>query len=500
MQRLRIEGSTSNVVEITNDNAVKIKPSSVNSSNIATRANGGLRFTSENDPGRWTKKYFLNPPEVSVDYRLRCGLDTLAFFDNFNMTAQNTGVWKTVFSTMTLTAGGGFLLFNTGLDAVAQHGVSYSTWRTFPVYPSASLIGEGTFEINSVPQGNQVFEFGFFLPTAAAITPPVDGVYFRITSDGLCGCVNYNGNELTTGDVIQYDPVSNLVMGAHTLYFEIDTRQTQFWLDDELVGTIVTPSGTGAPFMTSSLPMTMQQRNTGTVLSTPLLQVKCSGVGVYFSDLHAGKPWFHQLAGASLNASQLGNGTSTPAIGTCSNALYTNSLGAGAGVVLSNTSNASFIGLGGQFGALPTLAVPSDGILCSYLNPVGSVNIAPRSLYITGVRIQGAVTTTLTGGPVIYAYALCYGNTSANGTLGTAESGSFVTGTVKAPRRLPLGFETYGAAAIAGVLGGPGITVDFITPIVVNPGEYIGISAKNLGTVTTLGVINVLVTLTGYFD
>ena len=497
MQNLRVQGTT-NVLNVNIDNGMQIRPSSVNSSNAATKATGGLRFYTENDFGKWTGTYFLNQPEVTVDYRMRCGIDTMLFFDNFNMTAQNTGVWKLVSSTMTLSAGGGFLLFNTNLDTTAAHGVSYSTWRTFTLYPSAALIGEGTFELNSVPQGNQVFEFGFFPPTAAAITPPVDGVYFRITADGLAGVINYNGIELTTGDVVKYAPVSNLVMGVHTLYFEIDTRQVQFWLDDELVGQIFTPVGTGAPFMNGSVPLTMQQRNTGTVLSTPLLQVKCSNVAAYLGDFNAIKPWSHQIVGSSLNASQLGNGTSSPAIGTCMTSLYTNSLAAGAGVLMTNTTAALGVGLGGQFGALPTFAVPNDGVLSSYQNPAGSVNIAPRTLYITGVRIQGAVTTTLTGGPVLYAYALCYGHTSVS--LAQAETGSFVTGTTKAPRRIPLGFETYASGAVAGILGGPGISINFTTPIVVNPGEFVAVSAKNLGVVTTLGVINVLVTLIGYFE
>ena len=498
MQSVRIEGSTGNDAEVTYFNALQIKPSSFDSNNNPTLATGGFRFFSENDFGYWTGVYFLKPPETTVDYRLRTSFDTLVFYDNFNMTAQNTGVWKTIFTTMTLTAAGGFLLFNTGLTAAASSGVSYTTWRTFPIFPKNSLIAEGTFELNAVPQGNQIFEFGFFLPPAGATAPPADGVYFRFTADGLTGCMNYNGNELTIGDVIKYAPVSNLVMGAHTLYFEIDTRQVQFWVDDDLIGNITIPNGVGAPFLTTSLPMTMQQRNTGTVLSTPLLQVKCAECAVYFGDVHASKPWPHQMAGLSLNAAQLGNGTSTPTIATCSNALYTNSLAAGAGVAMTNNTAALTAGLGGQFGALPTLVVPTDGLLSSFQNPVGSVNIAPRTLYITGVRIQGAITTTLVGGPVLYAYALCYGHTNVN--LGVAETGSFVTATTKAPRRIPLGFETYGAAAVAGVLGGPGINVDFAVPIVVNPGEFVAVSAKNLGVVTTAGVINVLVTLTGYFE
>ena len=499
MQNFRIQGSTTNVAEVNVDAGLQIKPSTVNASNTPTSATGGLRFYTQNDYGLWTGDYLLNQPETSGNHRFRCGLDTLLFYDNFNMTAQNTGIWKTVFTTMTLTVTGGFLLFNTGLTGAVTTGVGYSTWRYFSQYPSTSLLVEGTFEFTSVPQANQLFEFGLFLPPAGATTGPVDGVYFRLTSNGLCGVVNYNGTERSTGDIIKYDHLGNLIERNHTLYMEIDNRQVQFWMDDKLLGVIsIPPLGYGAAYMTPALPLTMQQRNIAVVMGTPLLQVKCTNVAVYLGDFHTSKPWPHQMSGLGLHSSQLGNGTSTPTITTCMTALYTNSLAAGTGVAMTNTTAALGVGLGGQFGALPTLAVPNDGVLSSYAVPAGTVNTAPRTLYVTGVRVQGAVTTTLTGGPVIYAYALCYGHTTVS--LAQVETGSFATATTKAPRRIPLGFETYASGAIAGVVGGPGIAIDFQVPIVVNPGEFIAVSAKNLGVVTTLGVINALVTINGYFE
>ena len=117
----------------------------------------------------------------------------------------------------------------------------------------------------------------------------------------------------------------------------------------------------------------------------------------------------------------------------------------------------------------------------------------------TGVKIHGAVTTALTGGPVTYAYSLAFGHTAVS--LATAESGSFVTGTAKAPRRIPLGYETYAATAAVGVLGSPaGIDADFSSaPFPIHPGEILATVAKNQGVVTTLGVITLLVEIRGYF-
>jgi hypothetical protein len=161
---------------------------------------------------------------------------------------------------------------------------------------------------------------------------------------------------------------------------------------------------------------------------------------------------------------------------------------------MTNTTAALGTGLGGQFSALPTLAANTDGIVCSYQNPAGGINQTPRRLLITRVRIQGAVSTVLAGGPVVYGYSLAYGHT--NVSMATTESASFATGTAKAPRRIPLGWEAYAANAAVGVIG-QSVDIDLQAPVVVNPGEFIAITAKNIGTVTTTGVITFLVSIGG---
>ena len=95
--------------------------------------------------------------------------------------------------------------------------------------------------------------------------------------------------------------------------------------------------------------------------------------------------------------------------------------------------------------------------------------------------------------PVVYAYSLAYGHN--NVSLATT-----TTATSKAPVRVPLDIETYAAAAAVGTVG-QGVTVNFDNgPIVVYPGEFIQTVAKNLGSVTTTGVITFLVEFTGYWE
>jgi hypothetical protein len=169
-----------------------------------------------------------------------------------------------------------------------------------------------------------------------------------------------------------------------------------------------------------------------------------------------------------------------------STAAYTNSLAPTAGTAMTNTAPGPGTGLGGQFSALPTLGAGTDGILCSYQNPVPSAAIVGRTLVIKGVRIDSVVTTVLAGGPVIYLYSLCYGHT--NVSLATTEGAN-----AKAPRRIPLGIQQFAATAAVGVQP-TAIYVPFDRPIPVNPTEFVAIAAKNIGTITSAGVITFLVT------
>lgn len=144
--------------------------------------------------------------------------------------------------------------------------------------------------------------------------------------------------------------------------------------------------------------------------------------------------------------------------------------------------------MGGQFAALPTLAVNTDGIVCSYQNPLGTIAITGKQLVITGVTVKAIVTTALVGNatPVIYFLSLAYGHTSVS--LATTEAVN-----AKAPRRIPLGLIQFAAAAAVGAASET-VQVKFDRPIPVYPGEFAAIAAKNVGVVTTTGVVTFLVT------
>ena len=431
----------------------------------------------------------LRQPTASVFNRQSVGLDTVTWSDYFNAAAQNTGMWRSAVTGFTTAQTAGYLILNNAATVTANNAAIYQTYRTFTMLGSAPVLIEFSEFRSAVQAANQQAEIGLFLANLGS-TPftPSDGCYIRFNSSGAIGVLNYNGVEAT----ISLLSGAQMVLNDNTTYrIIINHYRVEFWGASAtsnprvLLGVLPVPSANGPPFSALSAPFSIRLFNSGTAASGT--QLRIANTVVVEQDIEQGDNAAHLLCGMGLMGSQGQNG------GTMgSTALYTNSLAPGAGAVMTNTTAALGAGLGGQFAALPTLAANTDGILCSYQNPASAVAQTGRVLFITGVRIQGAVTTVLAGNAtaVIYAYSLAYGHTAVS--MATAEAIA-----AKAPRRVALGYETYAAAAALGALGA-GVTVAFSSPIVVNPGEFVAICAKNVGVVTTTGVITFLVTFDVY--
>jgi len=426
-----------------------------------------------------------NFPFVTYDRRLSVGLDTPYFDYSFNATAQDTGVWRYVTATMSTTWGTGGMLMNAISTVTTATGTAVSTWRTFPLTAHGTISVDMSLSITAAPLMGQVVEFGLF-PFGAGTAAPTEGVYFRFTNAGLIGVVNYNGTETTTGVMIPSTLIPPNVVNDFTI--RIHERLVQFLKEGILLynAEMPTNSSQGQPFITTELPLTFQFRNSGTVNGAIVMQLKVNDAAVEQKSLNIGKQYSHNQASKGLMGYQ---GTNGGTMGTT--ASYANNLAAGAGTILSNTATL-ITGLGGQGGALGTLAVPTDGIVCSFQIPAGGVNQTPRMLYLTGVKVNCGVTTVLAGGPMLYAMSLAFGHSAVS--MATAEA---IAG--KAPRRVPLGFLSLAANAAAGAAT-PELYIPFNTPIVVSPGEFVAVVAKNLGTVTTTGVINFHVTYDCYWE
>lgn len=477
---------TGNGAEVTPANQLKV----VTETNVLSNPGnvGAIRNFSENDPGNVTGTPYLLSPETSLDFRLRTGTDTLLFNDTFNGTAQNTNSWAYTFATLTAAQpGAGTVNFSAVQGTAAAQGAFMRTFQYFPVTATAPLSVDfrmGLFTSTLVT--NEVWLMGVGNPVSAS-APPIDGAWLQITSAGVIGVGVFNSTQVQTGVLLPIESVT--VNQNYHWNIVIGEEKIQFWRNDVLLGILDTPGTNGQPFQQAGLPVFMMKYNTGSVSNTNTCRV--SDVAVTLMDLQTSKPWSHQVA-TSGKSGYIGQNGQTQGKTT----LWTNNT-APTAVALTNTT-AAFTGLGGIAAVLPTLAANSDGIIFSYQNPVPSINITGRNLIITGITVQGVVSVVLAGGPVINAYAIAYGHTAVS--LATAETASFATATTHAPRIVPIGIESYAANAAVGTVS-PGMTnLTFDSPIVVRPGEFVQLIARNLGVVTTTGAITILANFNAYWE
>jgi hypothetical protein len=475
---------TGALLEITTQRQLKIKPANpvdVDGSEHFQEV-GSFRMQAESDAGTVTGTPLLRALEVSSDYRLRVGTDQSAFNELFPGAVLNSALWTAPVTTMTATVAGGFVNLNAGASLAINAVARLSTYRSFPCYKSYTTYFEVEAQFSSLPVTGNVCEWGAFISTG--IATPTDGCFFRLNAVGEFRAVlNYNGTETQSGTL----DFSNLV-GINTsksFLIYVISNKALFWIDNILVAEIMLPPAQGSSTSSMQLPFSFRCYNS-TATSTAQI-MKISFVNVTLADQSTTKPWNSILCGSGGHLSQ---GQTSQTMG--STALYTNNLAAGAGVAMTNTTAALGSGLGGQFSALPTLAVATDGIVSSFQVPLGSSTVPGKTLYITRVAISSTVTTALVGGAVVYALSLAYGHT--NVSLATTESA-----TAKAPRRLPIGIQTFAAAAVVGTTPNV-VDLDLNSPIVIQPGEFVQLVAKNMGVVTTAGVITFIVSFGGYWE
>jgi len=480
-----IQGQTGEIAKVTSLGNLNVTLPQVLSES------GYDRPMSEVDTGNITGQAKLLAGEVSEDYRFRCELDTILGQEVFNSTAQHTGISSALNTTMTLGYTGGALQTNASNITTINTGVLYQSRQLFPIFSATEtycyvkLKWTGTWAVT-----NTTIDVGLFAANITNPYAPTDGVFLRTNNTGLFGVSSVNGTEQTTSTFkttfggLDFSPTLGTV---YDFIITSSSRKIVFWLDlqdgnsFQIVGEIDLAASSRRPIYGGSTPFSVRHAIGGTlasgIINLQVVEYLVSSGG--FTNTRS-----EQVTAAILTGGQQGQQGHTQG----STALFTNSLAAGAGVVMTNTTAALGSGLGGQFSALPTLAVPTTGIVCSYQNPVPTTILTGKQLVILGVKIEAVVTTVLVGNatPVIYALGLAYGHT--NVSLATIEGAS-----TKAPRTIPLGIQVFPAAAAVGTTGQV-INVKFDRALPVFPGEFVATTAKNLGVVTTTGVITFLVT------
>ena len=479
----KIVGSAgTNVAEVNSSNELKV---------VGDKTRNSATVFCENDPGTVTGSPLLRSPEVSQDYRVRVGTDTVLFTDTFNATAQNTGNWKHSFSTMTMTQSAGFLNVNAAGTSTASGNYAYlQSWRHFPLIGTAPLAVELTGQITAAPTANEIFMAGLGIATGAA--EPVDGVWFELSSAGLKGCLRYNSG--TTEKTTLIANPATIALNTNSKYvLVIGEREIEFWIDDVLYGTLDVPAPQGQPFITTALPLFILKYNSALVGSSPNMIVKVGDVSVTLMDLATNMTWANQMASSGLGMQGLNGGTmGSPQVQWDNTALPT-------AAAATNTTAALGAFMGGIFQMNAPATSATDVIVASYQNPAGGVNQTPRTMKLRGIKVDcvnsgAAVATTVT----TFAVAVAWGGTALS--LATAETGSFVNNTTKARRIQPIGVISFPVGAAVGAAATP-IQFDFEAPLVINPGEFVQVIAKILvGTATASEVFKWIISPNLYHE
>lgn len=472
---IRVKGSIYEQ-EVNSSNAAKV----VTETDVATNPSnvGAIRAFQENDPGTKTGTPYLKSQEVSQDYRSRVGIDTVLFSHTFNATTQNTGLWKHAFTTMTMTQSAGFLNVNAaGTSTVSGNYAYLQSWRYFPLIGTAPLCIEITGAFTAYPTVNEVFQCGLGVATGAA--EPVDGVWLELTSGGLKGCLRYNSGVVSKQ--ILESTITNLPLNTNTKYsIVVGEREVEYWIDDVLYGKQIIPVGQGQAFLSTSLPLFIQKYNNALVGSSPNMIFKVGDVTVILMDIATNKTWAGQLASSGLGLQTLDGGTYTNGAQQIQWANTTLPTAAAA----TNTTAALGAFLGGIFQMNAAATSATDVIISSYQNPLGGVNQTGRVMHIKSIKVDivnAGVANSATV-PTTIALTLGWGSTAAS--LATTESASFVTNTTKIRRPQPIGVISIPVSAVVGQQG-TSVQFDFEAPIIVNPGEFVGVMGKILSGAAT---------------
>lgn len=487
MAGFRIEGNTSgNVAEINALNHLKV----ISETDIITNPTnvGAVKSYIENSTGIITGAQVLLPQEIDSDYRTRVSQDIILDEEMFFYTAQNTGKHAYLNTTMTDTWTAGQLTTNGSSITTISTGTVFNTYATFPNISTQTLSVDVVAAFSAQPVANSFIEFGFGIPSTQLVAP-TDGIFLRLSSAGLQGIAAINGAEISTGIF----PLSGgtgtwVYTNAKKYQFIIYASgvSATFWVNDgtttEILGSIILPTGSGRVSMAPAGQFFIKHRIAGGAAGGVLqglfssYNVRLGGNNLSSSSSEMGNKLYGSYQG--LSGSTMGT---LARVGTITTGNEANV----AAAVPTTTTAALGTGLGGTFWETISLAVNTDGIIMSYQVPAGTALIQGRRLILRGMYLNSYVQTVLVGGPYIAEWFLAFGHTAVS--LATAEAA-----TTKAPRRIALPFTQAitAAQAVSTAIAQAERFVNFgNSPVIVNPGEFIQLCTRHIGTVGTSGTV-----------
>jgi hypothetical protein len=462
-------------------------------------AAGFVALSSEVDCGDVLGTRTQRALEVSDDYRLRVGVDTMWLNKSF-ASAILDPAFVQVATTMTYAQASGFGVLNSANAVANGNTINLSTKKSFPLFSTFATIVETHLREANPTSTNSSSEWGLGLMTGVAT--PLDGVFWRRLAGGqLQGVINFAGIENATNITTTAVPGrggtgSYSATDANKYVIVSSCSDTEFWINDILCLRVATPTNQGSPTQSASLPLQFRVLNSGVASAGRRIEV--GFVAVQIADAVTARSWPASINGNGGSSIQTQQGT---AVAQTSNSLITALV---APTFTANTAPAN-AALGGKWITTSPMTVGTSGLatiadvhypLFSYLNPAGTVAIPGKDLVIRGIRVGETVVSTVLGATYTQIEWLAgFGSSAA--TLATADGVG--PPTTVSPKRIHLGSQSFLATAPAGTVA-PGFFVDFgDAPQVVPPGSYLHIIVSFFGNAAT-GTLRGSVTPIGYFE
>lgn len=474
-------GNSNNTATVNADNELLVaQPTDVNKAGYSI-------LSGETTDGSGNVTKLIRPSEVSMDYKLRVGLESVVFFDKFGSTGSNTGHYRQITSTQTLGWNIGYVRLNNSAITTAGTSSGLTTWQAFPVSGPNVVYADFWIRSNQTPLTNSILTGGVGFENTTAPFAVTDGVYFRIENGQLNAGISYSGStsEVTNITTFSANTVYHITLG-------INPDKVEVFVDDILQATIDRP--TNNPYIATNWGRLFIQHGNGSTPPASAVTYNLCAWGVSQADQAINKPASHIAAGIDYCLINPLGQTTNPGQ---QSANWGNSA-APAAATLSNTA-AGYTTLGGLFLFNAPAGANTDYALFGYQinGAAASITQSNKKFNITNIRIDSvnigaAVATTAT---VMY-WGLGVGSTAVS--LATTDNVS--TTPTRAPRRTALGVQSW---LVGDATGKPAeaININFDTPVVADPGTFLHIILRvPVGTATASQQITGTVTILGYYD
>lgn len=412
---------------------------------------------------------------VSPDGALNTTTTQPIILDMVDGTTLNSDIWSTSTSGMTITQTQGVINLNAGAATTANaYAILQSIKNVEIIAGTTAVIGFG-ISMTVAPEANATIEFGF--GTVSTNTAPTDGIFFRLTSTGFFAVTNFGGVETTS-------PLTAPTVGTTHIYAILASQLSSIFFDNTTgfagapIAYLPTPPNQASSTVNSKqLAFCRVYNGVGTPATAP--QVSISTFGYDRIDNNNNKKWSDTQVG-------MGKGSYQGATTYTQSANHTNSTDP-VSATLANTT-AGYTTLGGRYQFAAPATATTDFALFAYQVPVG-FQLYVTEISISAINLGAAVATTAT----VLDWSI--GINSSAVSLATTD-----TSTTWAPRRIPLGMQSFAVSAAIGATAND-IRRSFTSSLVVDSGRYLHIIIEvPVGTATASQIVRGDVTINGYFE